>query len=439
MADKTASIQTKYGELTFLASDTIYTDHMARGQFWDGDLLDKNLQPFVKSARVILDIGGHVGIHANVYGRMNPDAQIYTFEPQPSLFALNQKNNEWNPRCFPMNVCVGQRNQEVTLLDHSIDGAAAYEKLDPTKEGRQNFGGRSLGTGSLKAKMITIDSLNLSMCDFIKMDIEGAESLALLGAQETIRKFKPVIFFESNHKTINQDILKAAHAEGMRVPAPMEILHRLGYRIFHGIRDFWCQNYLTAQVPYPVLEKKPPSISMLMKLEMKANNESDMLILSHLENFLRHFSQTRFSFYGSGTPISVTQWLASHNSGYSETLEKASQYINQWKSEYVLRACEEDINFHFLIPGLLHTVSHNDWDCHIPNYRGILFEEDGKEYIVPPTNQPKEWTRDLPETCLIKWSSWNSSLEAKPEKTYLDPSFIVGFRPVCSGRELVYF
>ena len=42
----------------------------------------------------------------------------------------------------------------------------------------------------------TIDSLKLKSCGLIKLDLEGAEGLALLGARETIAKFRPVLIVE---------------------------------------------------------------------------------------------------------------------------------------------------------------------------------------------------------------------------------------------------
>lgn len=42
----------------------------------------------------------------------------------------------------------------------------------------------------------TIDRLKLDACGLIKLDIEGAEGFALLGAARTIRRFKPVLIVE---------------------------------------------------------------------------------------------------------------------------------------------------------------------------------------------------------------------------------------------------
>ena len=44
--------------------------------------------------------------------------------------------------------------------------------------------------------MLTIDSFCVDNCDFIQLDIEGYEHLALLGAEKTIKKTYPVITLE---------------------------------------------------------------------------------------------------------------------------------------------------------------------------------------------------------------------------------------------------
>jgi hypothetical protein len=55
----------------------------------------------------------------------------------------------------------------------------------------------------LQVKTHTIDDLvierHLTRVDFIKMDIEGAETSALLGAEQTIRRFRPRLAISVYH------------------------------------------------------------------------------------------------------------------------------------------------------------------------------------------------------------------------------------------------
>jgi hypothetical protein len=63
-----------------------------------------------------------------------------------------------------------------------------------------NFGGIGLGKDGEKVKVITIDSMNLENLGYIHLDAQGAEPFILHGGRETIRKFRPLIYFEDNSK-----------------------------------------------------------------------------------------------------------------------------------------------------------------------------------------------------------------------------------------------
>ena len=58
-------------------------------------------------------------------------------------------------------------------------------------------------TTTVPVEIITLDSFvsqnNIQKVDFIKMDIEGFEELAIRGAHEVIKKFKPVWSISSYH------------------------------------------------------------------------------------------------------------------------------------------------------------------------------------------------------------------------------------------------
>ena len=55
--------------------------------------------------------------------------------------------------------------------------------------------------GSIRVRQTTIDALvrerNLTRLDFIKIDVEGGEPDVVLGARDTISRYKPAIMFES--------------------------------------------------------------------------------------------------------------------------------------------------------------------------------------------------------------------------------------------------
>lgn len=63
-------------------------------------------------------------------------------------------------------------------------------------DGKHNTGQRHCVPGD-EIDIITLDSLDLAP-DFIKLDVEGMEYHALIGAEQTIRTHRPVIMLEEN-------------------------------------------------------------------------------------------------------------------------------------------------------------------------------------------------------------------------------------------------
>ena len=73
--------------------------------------------------------------------------------------------------------------------------------------------------------MMTIDSLNLSRLDLIKIDVEGMELEVLQGAEATLGRFRPIIIVEQ---------LKASKQEITTVLASYRL------RIVHARIEFPC-------------------------------------------------------------------------------------------------------------------------------------------------------------------------------------------------------
>ena len=147
----------------------------------------------VKPDFVVVEGGANIGALtlplANLAG---PSGKVYAFEPQRPIFhmlcgnlALNQIHN------------VDARLQGLG----DKPGTLHLPEIEYSTEEYRNYGGFSLapdGDGE-PVEVVTIDSLKLDRCDFIKLDVEGMEKQALEGAANTVARFRPLLYVENSH------------------------------------------------------------------------------------------------------------------------------------------------------------------------------------------------------------------------------------------------
>jgi FkbM family methyltransferase len=229
-----ADINTPIGVITVLTNDHFYHDIKHTNQYAEQIIIDNDLREYIVNAKNILDIGSHVGYHSIAYMKMNPDVNIIAFEPQSEMFYLLQKNisqNGYSDRIQTLNCCAGHECMDTTLSDFISDGPTTTIPIEYGSNNVYNFGGLNIGHGSTVVKMITVDSLNLSNVDYMKIDVEGAESLVLLGAEKTIRKYKPVICFED----LKQLSVTPAELGLDSIPSAYDVLRSYGYTNFKQI------------------------------------------------------------------------------------------------------------------------------------------------------------------------------------------------------------
>jgi FkbM family methyltransferase len=133
---------------------------------------------------IVIDVGAHVGTHTLPYAR-TADVVI-AIEPQYPVLQMLIGNLALNciENVRPYAGACGATNGKIALP--TIDYSQSW-----------NFGGISLGEGNTEVGMISIDSLNVDP-DFIKIDAEGMEIDVLLGACETVKRARPVLYVESD-------------------------------------------------------------------------------------------------------------------------------------------------------------------------------------------------------------------------------------------------
>lgn len=137
------------------------------------------LAPYLRGT--MLDIGANIGTHSYAYAQKGI---VHCFEPNPLAFECLKHNVGKLPRVHLHNVAVSDHFSFIDMVDQGDNYGAMYT------------------TPGTQIPCITIDSLALPACDFIKIDVEGDEIGVLMGAFDTILKYKPVMCIECNKHTL---------------------------------------------------------------------------------------------------------------------------------------------------------------------------------------------------------------------------------------------
>jgi FkbM family methyltransferase len=139
----------------------------------------------VKKKMIVLDIGANLGYYTLILAKLvGRQGKVYAFEPDPENFRLLSKN----------------------IKENKFNNIVAVQKAVADKSGKMNFylsdahkGNHALypepGRHKIEVEVVDIDSFcgQKIKPDFIKMDIEGAEMLALKGMKQTVQKNNKLI------------------------------------------------------------------------------------------------------------------------------------------------------------------------------------------------------------------------------------------------------
>ena len=158
------------------------------GEYSEGEVhLFKQLIP---QGSVVMEIGANIGAHTLPLAKMvGPTGAVFAFEPQRVVFQNLCANMALNsiPNAYLFNVAVGESRASIVVPDMSPYAA-------------QNFGGLPLGahTEGQSIDVIVLNNLNIQVCRFIKVDVEGMELEVLKGASEVIKRCRPAIYVEND-------------------------------------------------------------------------------------------------------------------------------------------------------------------------------------------------------------------------------------------------
>jgi FkbM family methyltransferase len=178
------------------------------------------LEKIIIEPKVIFDIGSNIGWYSLLFGKKYPYSQIYAFEPIQYSYNYCLENihlnNLYNINLYNYGLS-NKDGREVFFFSQETSALTGTENIIEYK---------NMQKCSQKVKSLDsfVDQYNISVIDFIKCDVEGSELKVLEGALKSIRKFKPILFFELFHEWS-----KFYNYHPMTV---FEILFKLGYEAF---------------------------------------------------------------------------------------------------------------------------------------------------------------------------------------------------------------
>lgn len=150
------------------------------------------LDLFVDRSSTIIDVGANNGLYCYYFEEIIKVKNVFAFEPLPNLF---KKLKKWFPNISIYQYAISNV-KETTNIRIPYIGHVKYEtraKLDDLQEFNETK------VKLLKIETTTLDTLFFNKnnsIDFIKIDIEGHESNAILGAKKLIEKDQPVLLVE---------------------------------------------------------------------------------------------------------------------------------------------------------------------------------------------------------------------------------------------------
>ncbi len=189
--------------------------------YWLGSYEYKMQQTFYESIErgsVVYDIGANVGFYTLLASELvGNKGMVYAFEPIPHNILFLRKHINLN-RC-----------SNVTVIEAAVSNQNGTSYVEKALSDGEWFLSSS---GTLKVNTVTLDSLVLEkkfvVPQYIKIDIEGGEYLALSGSRFILSHFHPKIFLSVHGEALYKECCDFLKEFGYTL-APIHKIPELAY------------------------------------------------------------------------------------------------------------------------------------------------------------------------------------------------------------------
>ncbi len=177
----------------------------------------------ITQGSIVFDLGGNVGFYTLLASELVGSlGKVFVFEPAPQNLLYLKEHLLLN------------HVRNVTVYEAAVSDKSGETSFD---EGPNSSMGHIIATnGNFQVKAVALDEListkEIPIPDYMKIDIEGAEALALSGAKSMLAKAHPTIFLATHGSSIHQECCRLLHLldyklqpiDGMKLEQSSEIL-----------------------------------------------------------------------------------------------------------------------------------------------------------------------------------------------------------------------
>ena len=206
-------------------SDHLIGLPIVRGQYERAEL--DFIRRTVMPGDNVLDLGAHIGYFTmHMAAIAGPRGTVTAFEPFEDNAALLERSireNQFESRVRLVRAAVSRASGAIGLAfaAETLNSGGAFLASTPAVPGHVVRDVRG----------VALDAVDLPRpIAFIKMDVEGAEPLALEGAARLLAQDRPVILSELHASQLER-------VSGVTVDAFLRDLHSIGYRVFQLAGD----------------------------------------------------------------------------------------------------------------------------------------------------------------------------------------------------------
>lgn len=170
----------------------------------------------LKENSVFYDVGANFGYYSLLAKEIIKTGEVHSFEPAPEIFKLLEKNLSKEQNVILNQMALSNEKKKTDFFYHKNHSGGSTLDVAITKHDFDFL--------KINIQAITLDDYfsNHLAPDFLKIDVEGAESQVIEGGIKTLKEINPIIAMEIWKKPLdNNSHLKA-----------VEILYGLGYKSY---------------------------------------------------------------------------------------------------------------------------------------------------------------------------------------------------------------